>query len=729
MASHPSEVTQLDKPISASRRREILDELVEIASNAANKQFDAFTTRLSEALLHASDTSADPQEAKRCADASALLKKNRYPFYYVACECTATVLDQEIQAARHPFAAHEDAGSALKTLPPDLEVDKKLCLIKASRVLENEHAERLTALNMRLACLLDQGELATAQNPFRPLVFLAAIHDAWCEFQPDTSAHHLVFRLLGPGLCLDMAPILHALNQALIRCGILPNLAQAPHFERVAPEQPALKQKESDGDAMTRQLRRMFPMMETVADKAPDRPIAGALPALFEDGVLHARSARDQVLSYLDSVQNKLSDRRPAAPQNGPQHTSMLTDLKRQAPQGIFTQADEHTIDLVAKVFDTVFLNKNIPAEIKELVGSLQVQVLKAAVIDKDFFFQDTHPARRLIESLTKAGIGWNREKGQADPLLQLIQRNVRRIQQQFDRQVSVFADAAADLESFIGKEEAIFTKGLSTSIVRAVQEEKRQHAAKASRHEVALRVGTGEVVAFVETFLEDKWVSVLTLAYGVKDEKPEAVANALQTMDDLCWSVKPKITVAERKDLIARLPSIVAALNKWLDLIKWNDTDREKFFDDLAKCHASIVRAPLELSPERQLQIAIAVARKAAERRLERQANQNPEPEPDEFAHMVGQLKPGAWLEFTRKDGAVLKIKLAWVSPMCSLYIFSAQDRQEALSVSADELALALREKRAKVMLLPGLVGRALAEALGIDSANQEMQGAQSAA
>src|SRR5262249_39055260 len=156
---------------------------------------------------------------------------------------------------------------------------------------------------------------------------------------------------------------------------------------------------------------------------------------------------------------------------------------------------------------------------------------------------------------------------------------NIKRIHS--DQRLPSFVAAAEELREYLSKEEAASAGILSASIPEAMKKEKLRQAVKAAQHEVGLRIGTGEVVAFVETFLEDKWVTVLTSAYTLQEKKPQVVQSALKTMDDLCWSVKPKITAQERKALVAKLPSIIAMLNKWLDAIKWNDSARVKFFDD----------------------------------------------------------------------------------------------------------------------------------------------------
>ena len=81
---------------------------------------------------------------------------------------------------------------------------------------------------------------------------------------------------------------------------------------------------------------------------------------------------------------------------------------------------------------------------------------------------------------------------------------------------------------------------------------------------------------------------------------------------------MRPKLNGDDRKLLISKLPGMLASLNKWLDVIKWQDADRLQFFAELAECHASIARAPLALSPDRQLEFSLQVSRHAAERRLD---------------------------------------------------------------------------------------------------------------
>lgn len=709
-----------DNPISVSARTEVLHSLVEVATAAVNNQLDVFTSRLAAAMQHAVTARPTAEDASRYAVAAQLLKKNRYAFHYIVSERLQTLLRRTVEGLEQDPAASPEPDSP-KLLAPDLEVDKKLSLLKLGRVIDADMAERMYALNRRLAHLVGVEALTDIQNPFRSYLFLLLVHDAWCEFCPDASSHHLAYPLLGANLCLDPAPILSAVNTALIKRRVLPTLTQPFRIEVADAEQEAAEMEATPAteDPLTLELRRLFPT-EQQASRTDGAD--GDFPALFEDQDVQATAGRNALFSYLAEIQSTQFDRHLAAfAGNGPQGSSMLAHVKRQMPQGALTAGDESTIDLLTGVFDAVFQDRHIPDEIKGLIGALQVPVLKAALLDKAFFFDAGHPVRRTIELMARLGLDWNRNKGLNDPLFQTLQRNVNRIHESRDQQPAMFAKAVWELESFMTREETAATHSLSAPIAHALQQEKKREAERMAKEQVALRVGTGEVVAFVETFLENKWVAVLTLAYGVQEEKPEYTENAVKTMDDLVWSVKPKITAEERKELLARLPSMIVSLNQWLDQIKWNSPRRARFFTELAKCHASIVRAPLELSPERQMQIALQVAKHAAERRAKKEAERIPEPEPDEFNRAVASLERGAWVDFRQESGLRIKLKLAWVSPMHNFFIFSAKGKQEARSMTAEELAQAVREEDAQVVQLAGLVGRAMASVLGTGSATNE--------
>lgn len=709
--------------------------LVQQVSHLSVAQIDAFAARLANAFFAASEQINDAREANLTFNSGQLLKNNAYAFYYLASTALEKGFRTEVDALRTPANNDVAAQDIALSLVSYEEMDQKLALGRASRVFELACAEELAALNMRLAHLLGQDSLNIAQNPFRPEVFLRILYGVWCEYCTDVDAHHLILPMLRADILFDLQAILRSLNETLVLRGVLPDLQESYRIRKSSTSSASAAtqaqtqsgkgdDEEANRNRVSEKLRQFLSEEASshaahgIAGGQPIHTAASEMAGGFGAGAYNP--AMSPLFQYLADMQKNMAIRQFIA---GTQDVVKLSQLREQMPEMTSSGVERNTLDLLSKVFDSVFRSKDIPPQIKELIGLLQVPVLKAALMDKEFFFQETHPARRLIDLLSKYSASWDQQKGTDDPLFQTMQRNVGRVQREFDQQVNLFDEVVTDLENFMAREEAARAEALQAPITRALRREKFKQANIAAVNEVALRVGTGEVVAFVETFLENRWTKVLTLAYSVKDEKPHAVADAIKTMDDLIWSVKPKITLEQRQQMVNRLPAILARLNKWLSLIKWQDADRMQFFADLAECHASIVRAPLDLSPERQLEIAVEVAQKAAERRLEKRAaeaeNKPPEVAPDDYAKMVAELERGVWLQFTKKDGSTQNVRLAWVSPMRSLYIFTSSQKEKSFSISTEDLEQNFRNQTAQILVLDKLVDRALMEAL--DDASQE--------
>lgn len=457
-------------------------------------------------------------------------------------------------------------------------------------------------------------------------------------------------------------------------------------------------------------------------------PLVSGLP---QDGAILVPGQVAPLLELLASIEPTLQARGqaqgqaqpagmvPAATGGLPHDVFYLPRFAQSLPKGSLSRGDESTLGLLSRVFETVLLDDSIPSQTRELLRLLQVPVLKAALLDKNFFFEEAHPARRLVDLLSR--MGWEQRKDLDDPLFQLMQRSVERVGGAGEAGAEAFAAAVAELEAGIAAEEDAQQQAMAGPVASALKQEKLQVASRAARDAVALRVQAGDVEQVVSGFLEERWTTVMTFAYSIEEDKPGAVGNATRAMDDLIWSVKPKQTQEQRKTLIGRLPRLLSTLNKWLDAIKWQDAERLQFFARLAECHASIVRAPIELSPERQLELAVEAAQQDALRRVElEQLAAEQEEARQQMISPVDGLERGMWFEFRTLDAA-RKVKLAWVSPLRTLFIFSGAGRREAFSLSAEKFAELLHAGTARVLAIDGVVGQVLSEAMRAGAVNDD--------
>jgi hypothetical protein len=392
---------------------------------------------------------------------------------------------------------------------------------------------------------------------------------------------------------------------------------------------------------------------------------------------------------------------------------SLLRQIWQQAPRGSLTQANENTIELLARLFDFMFREPHIPGDIKKLIGRLQLPLLKTALDDQDFFFLEDHPARRLVELAAQSGLAWDQARGRDDPLYRMIEDVVGRVQREHRPQPALFDNAASELAAWLAQEEQAGAAALSQAIDAALRQERIAHARQLAMGDVALRLETGEVAGFIEIFLETHWSRVLGLGHRLREARPEVLYNALEAMDDLIWSVKPKSGPDERKELLARLPSLLAMLEAWLNVVKWDGPERAAFFSELAERHASLARASVELSPRQQLEITMDVAQKASERSLDRQTQAQHEQAADEFVRLVDRLDPGLWIEFLRNSGVKVKYRLAWVSPERSRFVFAGRPGQEPITLTFDQVAQSFRHARATIVTADAVLERAMAAVL----------------
>lgn len=713
MDTIPLHNTTKKSEFSSSSRLLILQSLVPVATNRVSSQLEAFSTRLSEALFKISDQTVRPEEASTSFQSYQLLKRNGTSFYRLVAGQINAALAKEVSTVNTRKKTKKDDEKQDFSLVTFEEMESKVLMRNLCQALEVSNAEQLVALNIRIGHVLRRTPISVSQNPFRPEIFVHAVYQAWMEFDPTPESHHLVLRLMQPQLFLQLQPILTEVNDALIARGILPDITDS--FKKNQRKNESTRSDDiADRDPyLHNKLRNIF-SGQPVNAEATGKDHALAWTGNQSNAGHYGEKADTvtidrQFFDYLTSIQRNDNLGSIA----GGMSASPLRQLSQQAPTDNLTHIDQNTIELLARIFDFVFNDPSIPEDIKGLIGQLQIPTLKVALMDKDFFFKDSHPARVLIDTLAKSSVLLNTDSSNEDPLYQMIEGIVERVQQEFDQQIDLFSDVVSDLENFLKEEEQKTEEAITQPVAEALKQEKMRLAREFAENDVSLRVETGEVAGFLETFLQEQWIRILTIAHSVKDQKPNALENALKTMDDLIWSLKPKNSAEERKELVSKLPAMLTLLNAWLNAIKWDEPDRVIFFSKLAERHAAIARAPLELSPRRQLEIAVNIAQRASERRLNRHVQDQNEQPADEWTLMLETMERGVWIDFTRTNGSTARFKLAWVSPKRTRYIFTNRQGHDSFSISSEELAHKFRDGEAVQIVADSVVDRALLEAL----------------
>ena len=357
---------------------------------------------------------------------------------------------------------------------------------------------------------------------------------------------------------------------------------------------------------------------------------------------------------------------------------------------------DKITIDVIKLLFDYIFRDPSIPESLRSLFERLQVPILKAALLDRTFFSDKKHPARRLLDHLAAAAVGATSDEGYRAGFELVASGVIDEICRDFKVDVSVFDSADAMLQEFIEAEQRRTATALDQDVAVALAAE----AAEADRAHVRTLVRdklTGISVPFeVRAFAETVWADYLTQLRERDGPESETWQSGVKTLDDLLWSITAKERNAQKARLAKMVPGLVRGLRTGGAAVQVRDERIKPFLEAVYQLHIAAIKP--KAAP------AIEPAESSSVPTLNKIANVH---------DFVGEMVVGTWLAFDR-DGETVNARLSWVSPMRTKYIFTSRSRSRALAVTPEELAWQLGAGSARVVLEPvPLFDRAVSAAL----------------
>jgi hypothetical protein len=388
---------------------------------------------------------------------------------------------------------------------------------------------------------------------------------------------------------------------------------------------------------------------------------------------------------------------------------------------------DKLTIEVTGMMFDHILRDAQVPDEIKAVLSRLQFPILKAALLDAAFFASSSHPARRLIDRVANASIGWEPYGDENARFKAEVERVVSEVTNRFEGDVGVFERALNEFEAFLGDIGPRDSDPIAKA-KRALEEaEKREVLVINTTIQVRRVLDKVQIDAWLRDFLVGPWVQVLAQA-SLRDDQTKGFSKSFrELMHELVWSVQPKATAEERKRLLTLIPHLTRTLRDGLALIRLPQRDQDDFFQALMRAHAvavkptdqaTYIRSSLQSSEIRAkvegLQLtasfpltavpggvkigAGAMLQAAAEHQVEIAVptaltdvgtlNRDEELRLDQ--DLAGWSR-GSWFEIWNGKEFV-RARLRWISPLRTMFMFSAGNDKRAQVMSPDLIRSYLR-------------------------------------
>jgi hypothetical protein len=338
------------------------------------------------------------------------------------------------------------------------------------------------------------------------------------------------------------------------------------------------------------------------------------------------------------------------------------------------TREDEDTLDLVFLFFEHLLQGNDLADSIKALIGRLQIPVAKLALLDKTFFSDQGHPARRLLNHLGQAAVGWSEDDDRGpDSLYGMIERVVERLILDFDGDSALFAQMDRYFVAFIAREHS------SSRSLEARTVPELASPAPASEQQLVANLLEDllgrypNVPAAVESILREGWQPAMVATYGISGVDSSAWRRGLEMADRLLWSVQPKVDAEERRQLLRRIPEILRGLRNQLAGGGSDQRQLARWFRDLQTLHLGVLQGESLPAPASGTVLPGGAA--------------------------GGGLAAGTWIELQRDDGGRARLKIAWVSPEDGRHILVDRRGRRGPELGRGELRALLEQGLARVL------------------------------
>jgi len=264
----------------------------------------------------------------------------------------------------------------------------------------------------------------------------------------------------------------------------------------------------------------------------------------------------------------------------------------------VLGQLDEDVINLVAMLFEFILDDYNLPAAMQVLIGRLQIPMLKVAIQDRDFFNRPGHPARKLLNELARASIGWQESPGGVkDELFERMSAVVQTVLQDFSGDIALFQNLYDEFKIFVERENrrSIIIERRTKEL--ALGESKSRQARSLVGHILAEKSQDKDLPSIVGRILNDGWSKVL-FRISLKEGADSAQwSDAIQVADDLIWSVQIHRSLESQQRRAKMLPSLLQRLHQGLTKASFNPFEMSTLFSELEKVHISVFKAEMEAS------------------------------------------------------------------------------------------------------------------------------------
>jgi len=494
--------------------------------------------------------------------------------------------------------------------------------------LRNASGSNLNDLKARVESLMPGLELAADQTPLSPEMLCDCFSEGCSVLEVEIKVRLVVFKLFEKYVLSEIPGLYSEANKSLIQQGVLPTLkAQKINVKR-ANTKLSVETPANPSVGITSQSAGVLrePSSNNNTQYLPGNNEGGTGSSNDDVPVLNA----DQCLSggQFESIRELMHPQQIMAEQSAHQQSSQFTQgelvaalsgfqqkqlnqpseyasnsvidyrmllkasLPKHSAQAKYSELDSDVINLVSMLFEFILDDRQLQPVMKVLLSRLQIPMLKVAIMDRSFFDRSGHPARKLLNEIASAAIGWNEKpEGKPDRLKDKVEETIQTILTEFDNDQSLFTDLLASFTKFID---------LESRRGQLVE----QRTKDSERGKAANDVAKKEVQEFLDSVIKAKaipdcvvallyeaWNRLMVLYYLKEGKKSNSWRSACDLVKDLVWTVCPDEFDGElRTELLRKIPGVMRRFRTGLKEISFDEFRANELLELLEAEHIKIL-------------------------------------------------------------------------------------------------------------------------------------------
>lgn len=590
--------------------------------------------------------------------------------------------------------------------------------------------EQLYQLVTRLDYLMSNIEVTEDNNPLDPQQLCSIFAEACESLQINIKAQIIVYKQFERVVISQLSGLYSTANQLLINAGVLPKIKYR------STKKPGANTPDGNTEEGAPPLATNLQPNQQVGFDFNE--LTGLLAGMRKYGL----SAIPNYMSYTANpgtvlprteLVDLLTELQPQAYQaslDSGDITAKLHNIVGQIlasrgkdPARALKQADEDVINLVAMFFDFVLDDDGLPLHAQALISRLQIPIVKLALKDSTFFSNNDHPARKLINTIAQAAIGWESEQHpDKDLLYKKISESVQTINEQYINDESIILATLQNLVEFIDKEmhKASLVEKRTSQQVEG--QAKSQHARQKAQRLLFEKLEKSKLPSEVHTFLCDRWLNYLVLTTLRQGEDSQDWIEAEQLVDDLIWACQPHDDSKSHERQKNLIPNIIERVRFGLKSISDSEDAAEAeaqslktILDEINNADRNDINAvKVGLSPD-QAEILGHTPGSGSKSWKEMTALERQDVRYKaltyEFLKTVDEMPIGTWLLFEDKNSKTsIRCKLATKIDTTDSFVFVNKLGFKALEKTRKDFAFDLQQGIVKILDTGPLFDRALA-------------------